>query len=189
MRPKIEHPQKRTFWCSSVNLRPLFNSNMTKVSVLKWSQNWPRTIRSGVFGIAKNVKITCFACIFQIFGYANNTTSDGPSAILRPLYNRYFCHITIEKWSQICTRTIRNGFFKDILFLGLFPIVIPIVNSISNLDHEGVELSCWNLLWLISAPKDTIKTLSRDVWMFLTKNLHALMWHVTCDRWREVNIL
>ena len=24
-------------------------------------------------------------------------------------------------------------------------------------------------LWLISAPKDTIKTLSRDVWMFLTK--------------------
>ena len=142
---------------------------MTKVSVLKWSQNWPRTIRSGVFGIAKNVKITCFACVFQIFGYANNTTSDGPSAILRPLYNRYFCHITIEKWSQIYTRNIRKCFFEDILFLGAFPIVIPIVNSISNLDHEGVELSCWNFLWLISAPKDTIKTLSRDVWMFLTK--------------------
>ena len=32
-------------------------------------------------------------------------------------------------------------------------------------------------LWLISAPKDTIKTLSRHVWMFLTKNLHALTLH------------
>ena len=77
--------------------------------------------------------------------------------------------ITIEKWSQICTRTVRNVFFKDILFLGSFPIVIPIVNSISNIDHEGVKLSCWNSLWLIRAPKNTIKTLSRDVWMFLTK--------------------
>ena len=65
--------------------------------------------------------------------------------------------------------TIRNGFFKDIVFLGSFPIVIPIVNLIANLDHEGVELSCWNFLWQISAPKDTIKTLSRHVWMFLTK--------------------
>ena len=142
---------------------------MTKVYVIKWSQNCTRTIRSGVVGIPKYLKNACKAGYFNIFGYAKNTTSEGPSSILRPLYNRYFCHITIEKWSQICTRTIRNGFFKDILFLGLFPIVIPIVNSISNLDHEGVELSCWNFLWLISAPKDTIKTLSRDVWMFLTK--------------------
>ena len=48
-----------------------------------------------------------------------------------------FCQITIEKWSQICIRTIRNVFFLDILFFGLFPIVIPIVNLIANLDHEG----------------------------------------------------
>ena len=128
----------------SATLKLLFNSNVTKVYVIKWSQNYTRAIRSGVFGIAKNGKITCFACIFQIFGYANKTTSDGPSAILRPLYNRYFCHITIEKWSQICTKTIRNVFFKDILFLVLFPIVIPIVNLIANLNHEEVELSLWN---------------------------------------------
>ena len=75
-----------------------------------------------------------------MFGYAKNTTSEGSSSILRPRYNRYFCHITIEKWSQICTRTIRNGFFKDNLFLGLFPIVIT-VNLTANLDHEGVKLS------------------------------------------------
>ena len=79
---------------------------------------------------------------FQIFGFANNTIFDGPSAILRPLYNRYFCHITIEKWSQIYTRAIRKCLFKDILLLGAFSIVILIINSISNLDHDGVELSC-----------------------------------------------
>ena len=145
----------------SANLRPLCNSNVTKVYDLKWSQNWTRTIRSGVFGIAKHVKITCFACICQLFGYANNNTSDSPSVILRPFYDRYFCHITIEKWSHICTRTITKCLFEDILFLGAFPIVIPNV-SISNLDHEGVELLCWNFLWLISAPKDTIKNIQLD---------------------------
>ena len=30
---------------------------------------------------------------------------------------------------------------EDILILDAFAIVIPIVNSISNLDREGVELS------------------------------------------------
>ena len=96
-----------------------------------WSQNWPRTIRSGVVGIPKYLKNACKAGYFNIFGYAKNTTPEGPSSILRPLYNRYFCHITIEKWSQIGTRTIRNGFFKDILFLCLFRIVILIKNLIS----------------------------------------------------------
>ena len=81
-------------------------------------------------------------------GYARKTTSGCPSSILRPLYNIYFCHITIEKWSQICTRTIRIVFFQRYSFFGFLsycnPIVIlfnPIVNLIANLDHEGVELS------------------------------------------------
>ena len=113
---------------------------MTKVSVVKWSQNCTRAIRSGVVGIPKYLKNACKAGYFDIFGYAKNTTSNGPSSILRPLYNRYFGHITIEKWSQICTTTIRNGIFKDILFLGSFPIVFSIVNFIANLDHEGVEV-------------------------------------------------
>ena len=43
-------------------------------------------------------------------------------------------------------------FFKGYSVLGAFPIVIPIVNSISNSDHEGVKLLCLNFLWLISAP-------------------------------------
>ena len=40
---------------------------------------------------------------------------------------RYFCHITILKWSQICKNTIRKCFFRDILFVGRFSIEIPIV--------------------------------------------------------------
>ena len=79
----------------SANLSPLFNSNVTKVSVRKWSHICTRNIRSDVFGRARNVEITCFACIFQISGFANNATSGCSSAILIPLYNRYFCHITI----------------------------------------------------------------------------------------------
>ena len=142
---------------------------MTKISVIKWSQNCTKTLRSGVVGIAKYLKNTCKAGYFKILGYAKNITSDVPSSILRPHYNRYFCHITVKKWSQICTSNIRNVFFKDILFLGWFPILILIVNWIANLDHEEVEISCWIFLWLISAPNDTIKTLTRHVWMFLIK--------------------
>ena len=126
----------------SGNLRPIFTSNMTKVYIIKWSQKCTRTIISGVVGIPKYLKYACKAGYSNIFGYAKNTTSDGPSSILGPLYNRYFCHITVEKWSRICTWTIKNVFFKDFLFFfGLFPMVIPIINLIANLDHGGVKLS------------------------------------------------
>ena len=87
-----------------------------------------------------HLKYACKTGYFKIFGYAKNTTSDVPSLILKPHYNRYFCHITTEKWSQICTSIIRNGFFKDILFLGSFPILILIVNLIANLDHDEDEI-------------------------------------------------
>ena len=61
------------------------------------------------------------------FGYARNETSSSENLNLRILYNRYFCHITIVKWSQICTRTTRKSFFEDIKFLAPFSIEIPIV--------------------------------------------------------------
>ena len=79
MRPKTEYPQKTLSDGPSVNLRPLFDSNMTKVSALKWSQNCTRTIRSGIVGIPKYLKNACKAGYFYIFGYAKKTTSDGPS--------------------------------------------------------------------------------------------------------------
>ena len=66
---------------------------MTKVSVIKWSQKCTRIIKSGVVGILKYLKNACKVGYFNNIGYAKNTTSDGPSSILRPLKNRFFCHI------------------------------------------------------------------------------------------------
>ena len=118
--PKQNILEKNISHGPSANLKPLFNSNVAKVSVL-----------SGL-----RIEIGPSEVVYQ------HTTSDGSITILRSLYNRYFCHITIEKWCQMYTRTIRKCFFEDTLFLGAFHIVIPSVNSISNLDHKGVELSC-----------------------------------------------
>ena len=110
-------------------LRPLYNSNKAKVSIIKSSHNLIRAYGSGVFGIPKNCQITRFACIFQIFGYAKNTTSVSPNEILRPLNNRYFHHITIVKWSQNWSRTFLKCFFEHIVLFGSFPIVIPIITE------------------------------------------------------------
>ena len=63
---------------------------MTRVSVIKWSQNCTRTIISGVVGIPTYLENVCKAGYFNMFGYAKSTTSDGPSSILRPIYNIYF---------------------------------------------------------------------------------------------------
>ena len=46
---------------------------------------------------------------------------------LIPLFYRYFCHITIVKWSQISKKIIRKWVFKDIFSLDLFSIIFPIV--------------------------------------------------------------
>ena len=84
-----------------------------------------------------------------------NTTLRGQYLILRKLYERYLCHNNVATCFQNCTNTIKKCLFKDILFVGPFPIVIPIVNSISNLDHKRfINL---NFLCSISAPKHTIK--------------------------------
>ena len=80
--------------------------------------------------------------ILTFLAMPRNAIYDSPRSILRPFYDIYFCHITIAKWFQICTGTIRNSFLKDIqFFFCYFLIVIPIVNFVANLDHEGVELS------------------------------------------------
>ena len=41
---------------------------------------------------------------------------------LRPLYNRYFCHITIIKWSQIYKKFYQKVFFSRYFFWDPFPI-------------------------------------------------------------------
>ena len=103
-----------------VNPRPLHNSNIAKVSIVKWSQIWIFWRKCHFW----HTQIFCkwpFKSNFKIFGYARNGTSKK-------------IHFT---------RTIKKCLFEDILFLGAIPNVIPIVYSISNLNHEGVKLLFW----------------------------------------------
>ena len=94
-----------------------------KVSIIKWYQNLILASGSGVFGIPKDDKITCFAFIFQLIGCAKNPTAGGPFS---------FYHITNAKLPHNFIRTIRKCFFKDVLFLGSCPIIIATINSMAN---------------------------------------------------------
>ena len=38
------------------------------------------------------------------------------SLIVRPLYNRYVCHIIVIKWSRICQNFIESAFMKIFFF-------------------------------------------------------------------------
>ena len=49
----------------SANLRPLYNSNVAKVSIVKWSQILISTVRSSIFDIPKIFKKFRFQCIFK----------------------------------------------------------------------------------------------------------------------------
>ena len=49
----------------SENLRPLYNSNVAKVSIVKWSQILISTVRSSIFDIPKIFKKSRFQCIFK----------------------------------------------------------------------------------------------------------------------------
>ena len=109
------------------NLRPLYNSNMAKVSIVKWSQNWIFVDGTPFFGPTPDFEIALKTAIFKIFGYARNGTSVNKNPFLRPLYNRYFCHITIVKWSRIIQKSIKKCVFWDIFILGPFSIKFPII--------------------------------------------------------------
>ena len=99
---------------------------MAKVSIVKWSQKWIFVARTPFFSLTPDLKIALKTAIFKYFWYARNDTSGNKNLNLRPLYDRYFCHITIIKWSQICTRIIRKYFSEDIFLGGSFPIEITI---------------------------------------------------------------
>ena len=100
---------------------------MAKVSIVKWSQKWIFVARTPFFSLTPDFKIALKTAIFKINGYARNGTSVHKNQFLRPLYNRYFCHITIIKWCRISKKSIRKCFFRDILILGPFSIKFPIV--------------------------------------------------------------
>ena len=112
---------------------------MAQVSIVKWSQNWICVVRSPYFGLTPDFKIALKTAIFKIIGYARNGTSVHKNLFLRPLYNIYFCHITIIKWSQIPKKSIRKCFFRGIFILGPFSIKFPIVTL--KIYHHQKEKS------------------------------------------------
>ena len=112
---------------------------MAKVSIVKWSQNWICVVRSPYFGLTPDFKIALKTAIFKIIGYARNGTSVHKNLFLRPLYNRYFCHITIIKWSQISKKSIGKCIFRNIYILGPFSIKFPIVTL--KIYHHRKEKS------------------------------------------------
>ena len=123
---KNKYPKKTLSDSPREILRPLYNSNMAKVPIVKWSQNCIFVDRNSISGSPQVLKNAYKTGIFKKFGNARNDTSVHKIQILRPLYNRYFCHITIKKWSRNCTRTIRKCFFCNIYFFTPFPIEISI---------------------------------------------------------------
>ena len=138
--PKIKNISKNALFDGFLdNPRPLYNSNMAKVSIVKWSQKWIFVYGSAISGIPKYFENCRFQCNFKIWGQAEIGTSGHKNPILRPLYNRYFCHITIIKWSQIPKKSIRKCYFRGIFILGPFSIKFPIVTL--KIYHHRKEKS------------------------------------------------
>ena len=102
--PKIKISQKKYLLMDFfVNLRPLYNSNMPKVSIVKRSQNMIFVNVNPFFGPTPDFEIALKTAFFKIFGRARNGTSINKNHVLRPLYKKYFCHITIVKCTIGCT--------------------------------------------------------------------------------------
>ena len=110
--------KKNTFYSTSVFLRPLYNSNVPKVSLKKCSHN-------SIFLSGKPNVLEILSLHFpsQTFGYARNRASGQANQVLIILYNRYFCHITIIKLSQNFARNIQKYYFvNNFIFHFLFLI-------------------------------------------------------------------
>ena len=67
--PKIKNTSKKTLSDGFFgNLRPLYNGNMAKVSIVKWSQKWIFVYGSAISGIPKYFENCHFQCNFKIWG-------------------------------------------------------------------------------------------------------------------------
>ena len=105
------------------NLRPLYNSNVAKVYIVKWSQIQICVAGSVISGISTFLG---FQYYFKIIGQAKKGVSVHNNPILRPLYDRYFCHISIIKWFQICQNSIKKNFFGEIFCFAFTPMYFPL---------------------------------------------------------------
>ena len=112
---------------------------MAKVSIVKWSQKRIFVYGSVISGIPKYFQNCRFQWNFKIWGQPKKGSSVLKNQFLRPLYNRYFCHITIVKWSRIIQKSIKKCVFYDIFILGPFPIKFPTVTP--KIYHHVKEKS------------------------------------------------
>ena len=78
---------------------------------VKWSQKWIFVNGSAISGIPIYFENCCFQCNFKIWGRPKKGSSVHKNQFLRPLYDRYFCHITIVKWSRIIHKSIKKCVF------------------------------------------------------------------------------
>ena len=118
-----------------VILIPLHNNNMAKVSSVRCFQKLIFVDGNPFFGPIPDLESALKTAIFEIFGCARNGTSVHKNHVLRPLYKRHFCHITIFKWSRINKNSIKKWIFWDIFILVLFSIEFPIV-TLKNYHHR-----------------------------------------------------
>ena len=96
---------------------------MLKLSIVKWPQKWIFQTGRVFSGIPKLLGNCHFQCKFKIIGQAKKGVSVQKYPILRPLYNRYFCHFTIIKWSWISQNSTRKCFFWRYIILKIdFPL-------------------------------------------------------------------
>ena len=100
---------------------------MAKVSIVKGSQNIIFVDGSAISGTPKYFENCLFQCNFKIWGWAKKEIFVHKNHVLRPLYNWYFFHITIVKWSRSNKKSIRKCIFLDIFILGPFSIKFTIV--------------------------------------------------------------
>ena len=73
----------------------LVNSDVAQVSNVTWSQNFIFLGRCSVSGLPKDLKMHAIQVIHIFFRFARNQNSSKENLILWPLYNGYYCHITI----------------------------------------------------------------------------------------------
>ena len=67
--PKIKIFKKNALFDEFLdNPRPLYNSNMAKVSIVMWSQKWIFVYGSAISGIPKYFENCRFQCNFKIWG-------------------------------------------------------------------------------------------------------------------------
>ena len=67
--PKIKNISKNALFDGFLdNPRPLYDSNMAKVSIVKWSQKWNFVYGSVISGIPKYFENCGFQCNFKILG-------------------------------------------------------------------------------------------------------------------------